>query len=1513
MPVILFLSASPLNLRRIDLENEFREISEALRGSKYGGELRVEPALAVRSEDITSSLLRHVPTIVHFGGHGGQVAPPSTETATFDSTKTERDFVAAFSSGGSNRTEQGQLLIRDNAGNAVGVPPKAFADTFRLLRETRNAPVRCVVLNACLSAAQAKLIADHVDCVIGARTKIADAAAIVFASAFYASLGNGESVWTAFVFGKNAAALQGLDASMLRLRRRAGATAKKLRLTGPSSRHPLPFEDAWFANRLSVSIANAGARYTAELNVELPVSKLFDGLGRTLAFRERVLAMVRELRASYEGVLRPSVRAQAPTSTTWPSLDSAVQRSLDSLSGIMVPGAAVAIDSVAISAALQEASGHAVALYHELNGRPARSNPKRDEARRDAQYTLNQLTSAISDLLGYVRSNEFHLAVVPALLLVGEAGHGKTHLFCDVAERRVQQGYPTLLLLGEQFGDGEPWLQIAGLLGLGQPYTADQILGELDRIAEDRECRALIMIDALNEGSGRQIWPKYLAGLLAAVANYRHVGIALSVRTTYENLVVPKNLVPQRLIRDEHHGFAGKEYDAAIKYFTHYRILLPNVPLLNSEFQNPLFLMLMCEGLKNQGLSSIPLGFRGVTTIFDFYIQSLDERLWKELDLDPTIKVVRRSVDDLADAMTNSGHGWLPRDQARSIVDAQAPHLAAKGYQSSLFARLLSEKLLAEDSIWSPNQSTSIVRFTYERLSDHLIVKRLLDKHLDATDVAGSFANGAPLTDLILRQIPARTGWLIALSIQLPERVQQDLVDVVPESEWNFAVRRAFVQSLAWRSPDSITEATRRFVREQVFDLVVRNVAIDTATDPAHPYNADFLHEYLVTLRMPERDARWSTFLHSQADTQGAVDRLIAWAWSPEDKSHIDNKPVELAAKALAWFLTTSHRPLRDRATKALVMLLTPRLEVLRQTLQRFRDIDDVYIRERLYAVAYGCALRSNDSSAIGSLAEDVYNQVFANGSPTPHFLLRGYARGVIDVARARGIAINADLAMIRPPYRSTWPTAIPTQAELEAQYGTLPQQPSDGDLAQSMIYSSVMRFGDFARYIIGTNDGRFEWSPYRLGETTQADASVTVQQSPGNQRGSARFDLGVAQRWILQRIFELGWTPDLFGVFDAQSRRWGDFGRSAGKPERIGKKYQWIAYHEFLAHVSDNFKFKPDGGDRNGPSIYDGPWQKDGFDIDPSCILRDTRSESWHPQMQCFWAPQAYRRASESQGDVEWLKDINNIPQFTPLVAVADPSNLSRWLVLETVVHWQELAAGAQEDEPHPRHRDTYYIIKSYLVKKADIDDAYAWARKQRFMGRWMPESHATQHVLLGEFPWAPAFEHENRPYYSREGWTSTEDMPCEVLVATDQYLWESGGFDCSIDRSINILLPAAHLVREMQLRWNGDEGRFYSRTGTLIAYDPSIRMQGPSACLVNRELFMQYLEQHELEIFWTILGEKIIIGGKHDELSPGRTEINVALRLKEGKLVASPPIVEFFAPSRTKPTRIRRQKSGS
>lgn len=186
---ILFLGANPSDTTRLALGKEVREIEQRLRSAELRDAFKVEQAWAVRAADLQECLLRHRPAIVHFSGHGSAA---------------------------------GELLLEDQTGTARPMGNAALAGLFRILR--RN--IRAVVLNACFSEAQARVIAEHIDCVVGMTTAVKDTSAIAFAGAFYQALGFGESVQTAFDLGCNQIDMLGLaQADAPRLVCRVGVDA----------------------------------------------------------------------------------------------------------------------------------------------------------------------------------------------------------------------------------------------------------------------------------------------------------------------------------------------------------------------------------------------------------------------------------------------------------------------------------------------------------------------------------------------------------------------------------------------------------------------------------------------------------------------------------------------------------------------------------------------------------------------------------------------------------------------------------------------------------------------------------------------------------------------------------------------------------------------------------------------------------------------------------------------------------------------------------------------------------------------------------------------------------------------------------------------------------------------------------------------------------------------------------------------------------------------------------------
>jgi hypothetical protein len=1292
------------------------------------------------------------------------------------------------------------------------------------------------------------------------------------------------------------------------------------------------FTSSWFRERLDITLANAGPRYSANLNVELPIAQVFDGFCRAEPFLASIARARGRFARESDVTLVSDDQAVQDRARAFPQLRDRILTLLGSVGGNPPPR--IPFEDVLTAAAAMRDDAWDVA---EVLRGVARSEAPRAYPDRDTN-TLDRLARAGDAIADLATTDAARAANARLLILRGDAGTGKTHLLCDVADARVDRGLPAVVLLGEAFTMGEPWQQIISLLGLA--CTPDEFLGALDAAAEVVDGCTLLALDALNESTHRPMWLSHLAGMVQTLRRYPRVRLVASVRSSYEDAVIPPQLPADETVRITHEGFSGQEYAATKAFFQHYGIALPTVPLLNPEFENPLFLKLFCEGLQRVGMTAVPRGLHGVSTVFGFFIDATNTKLAREdqLGFDVKEQLVQRAIDRVVDRMADDDVRALTRGDAKALVDAV--HTAPQ-FERTLFRRLLTEGVLAEDRAWSEDGPVDVVRFAYERLADHLVARRLLERHVDRSAPTAAFVEAAPLGAYLRNGgVQWRTGLLAALALQLPERFGAELPDVLPEYAQTDVVHFAVIESVVWRLPTAFSDATRRYIEGELLPrrearARLLDALLTVAATAAHPYNADYLHALLLRFAMPDRDAWWSTYLFRNAGAHGAVDRLVDWARSTDDRSHIDDESTRLAATALAWFLTTSHRSLRDDATKGLVSLLTRRLTILRTILAQFRAVDDLYVRERLYAMAYGCVMRTTDDDGATKVAQQVYDESFA-GTPPVHLLLRDYARGIIECALARGGTLAVDLARIQPPYGSPWPE-MPT-VDAVAAFGERPTDGMDEDeWARIAIHSSIMD-GDFGRYIIGTNSGHFEWSPDplngppvarprerlrafldsltarqrrafdRMDEATMRDVAellrarqprthpggrdararaerafrktlgrrkeaaydVDVRRYAGRIDSEPQFDLRAAQRWVLKRVFDLGWTVQRFGRFDRRETGRGMDRRHAGKAERIGKKYQWIAWHEYLALVADNFRYADDPETR-----YEGPWQLFRRDIDPSVLVRRTHAQRWRAHPRTWWFPVPFTNWQEPADDVAWRESVADLPAVPPLIAVTRPDGTPS-LVLASTGQWGQPQPPDEDEHELERRRITYWMA-SYVVRQEHHAALIAWGKDRNLHLERFPEVRYPTEAFLGEFPWARSVTTQAGAYYSRPDWTTGDHhaiLPHPVLPTMDNYFWEQSGYDCSLDDTISIELPCKELIEGMELRWRGDEGKFYDAYGDLIALDPSVDERGPWALVIARDALLKYLASRGLSIVWVVFGERQVIppddrGMDYNELS--------------------------------------------
>ena len=1315
------------------------------------------------------------------------------------------------------------------------------------------------------------------------------------------------------------------------------------------------FDQTWFERQIKPNIAIVGERYSSELNFELPIAKIFGGLTRTAEFFERFEKYYSEIKTSTTEAF--TTKAAKLSGDRYRLLDNSVNQlkqlvlekqnayssslPLDQVKKICSEGSIIADEIYQI---LEQKDAE---LKKEEALRREKSNSKNTNDYYQNSYSserhyLWELQYKFTELGRFVNSDEAKLSNTSVLLLTGVAGNGKTHLFCDIAEQRLRNRFPTILLLGQHFSSStEPWSQILNSLSLN--CTRDEFLGSLEAAAQAENSKALILIDALNESDNRSIWKNHLAGMLETLSSYKWISLAISVRTTYEKVVIPDGIVPEKITKVEHFGFGEKTFEAADFFFREYGIKAPSVPLLNPEFQNPLFLKIFCSSIKNLGLSEVPKGLNGVTSIFNFFVNSINRKVSEKLGFDESENLINRAVENLVDAMIENGVPYLLRSKAKEIISNI--HNAQR-YEDTLFYHLWSEGLLSADLKYDHKVGRTefeIIRFTYEKLTDSLVAKRLLEQFLDKTNHENSFLPTEKLGKYFADMHVAydNKGVIEALFSQIPELLGKEVFEIVPQiNDWAIT-KECFIESIMWREPDKIFESSRGYVNKYlIVDSYYHGRFLEAlltiSSNPKHKWNANFLHQNLIKRELAERDIWWSIPLHEHYinDEFSAIHRTIDWAWSEVDKSHIDDESILLCGTTLAWFLTSSNRFIRDRATKALVSIFTSRLPILRKLIENFLDVNDLYVLERLFAVAYGCSMRSNNSPTIAELAQAVYEWIFQSGSPIPHILLRDYARGVIEIALHRKLEIKVDAGKIRPPFNSKFPENILSKDELKKQYYPNSYE-TVGKGAQSTLYNSVMGYEDFSRYII---DSEFHhWRNRKLSEplpdkivfdafekglnkrekpvfealkriktniksyinsdkkTRLKISSVLIprkelKQLEESYKARVRkvlgkkkhpifdeivipylekevnsddyiFDASLAKRWILQRVYELGWNPAFFGEFD----RWINYNsrdyRSAHKVERIGKKYQWLAFYEFLSYVADNFQYEGDSWSGIAEK-YLGTWQAYRRDIDPSSLLKKTKSRFYMETQYSWWFSVKYDYRNSEQDVERWLRISEDLPKIESLIEVINPKDNSVWLNLDSYFEWSEKTIV--KDEEDIRKLRIWYKINSYLVKKVHLKEVKDWAKKQNLYRLSMPDSsYSNSQMYLGEYFWSPAYSYFDIPYFHHSGWTRhwEEKIPNEILLTTESYSHEGNNYDCSVghEDGFAIKLPVKFIVEKMNLNWNGVEGHFFDEAGELIAFDPSIKEDGKLALLVRKDKFQEFLNKNGLSIFWTVTGEKM------------------------------------------------------
>ncbi|SFJ52788.1 hypothetical protein SAMN05216275_109279 [Streptosporangium canum] len=1148
--------------------------------------------------------------------------------------------------------------------------------------------------------------------------------------------------------------------------------------------------------------ADAGGRYSPALNVELPISAVFDGLARTPAFEHDIRNALAALRKA-RGIYGLSVPGERPD-----LFEPAIAVLNERLDGL---------EELVTEAARQARQPHGVlpdftpAIEAIEAPSASVSDLLRQHCLKDRYYTDNAgslygqiaaIRSAVAELNELRAGRAWRGFEAAAILVTGTGGAGKTHLLCDLAKTRAANALPTIIALGEQFEHGPIEADLGRIIGFQNP--ASQLLTTFDAACQAIGEIGLIVIDGLNEPADRQLWNRYLSSFLNDVAKYRHIRLVLSCRTEFLADTL-SDILQARLPVFQHTGFEEVPRDAIRQFLDWYGIERPSFPMMDPEFTNPLFLKLLCTALITSGKRRFPRTGIGTSWIYDSFLDAMDIRLsaGERCDYDRTSALVRRAVEQITAAMHAQGRRLLRADVDR-ITSALLPD---RKWSQSLLNGLLKEAVLANLSI----DGTEYIRFGYERLGDIALAKLITAEGLDGAK--------AEVSRLAERWF-TNAGVMQALAAILPEVFGVELVDIlqISTAEYHPYAHTDFLFSLGWRKLEAVNDRTAEIVvelqRNPGFTDDANTAMLQVATVPGHPLNAEWLHRQLAELSLPERDTTWSYFCDCQDEFAGHLPSLIDWAWS-EASSDANDETRYLAALALCWTLSSSHRPTRDDATKAIIALLEPAPHVYNSILQGFSNGSDDYIEERLLAAGCGIAQRTLSPGIAIGIAEAVLNFTLDRRYWPQNYLSRDYARRAIDAALEHGWQPGIeDLATrFHPPYASDWIAPQRSQAEIEELAGP-------PNYRYSPIRHPVMSdLSDFRKYVVDSMVHSF-----KLDHEIDADYLGTI---------------------LFEQALQLGWTPERFGIIDRNLPRASS--PDGKKHDGYAQKYLWIAFNQLVGRMTDRYELNPSRRD-DQRSRYETPLDIYGHDIDPTMLQRRTENRVYADTPATWYAP--VNATFPDHLDPEWASNDEHSPPVDRLLISTNAAGIT-WQVLEGHYQWSQ-PQNPDDAAAGTPHHTIWAQIRSYLIDAADTDAWAQWAEGKDFYGRWMPESGSPSGLLLADHPYKPGWPDLDNRNGTRYGETS---LPGALIVATTRY----GGvndWDQSASKHLYTFLPSTAFCSVLGLERIGDFQ--WGRAGTLVVESFAAREVGPDTVHVTTEALSAALTASGQCLLWTVLAEK-------------------------------------------------------
>ncbi|MBF7093884.1 hypothetical protein IYQ92_01050 [Streptococcus sp. HF-1907] len=1078
---------------------------------------------------------------------------------------------------------------------------------------------------------------------------------------------------------------------------------------------------------------------------------------------------------------------------------------------------------------------------------------------RDIDYVLDLI-----DHFG-CSDEEKKLLTDKVLFVTGEAGMGKSQLFATETKEIFDNDGYALLLLGHHYLQGNDISsQIIERFNL--KYGFSDFLQILDTLGDNENKDIHIFIDAINETPEKRVWKNGISRLISEIKKRKHIKLIFSIRSGYEEPVledsVKKKISDGSILRLIHYGFRDESVTATKEFLNYHNIPFSPSDLLSYEMINPLFLTLFCKTYTGEEMN--------IFQMFERLITIVDEEIKDQLGFSGVSKIIEDLLLEISKFQLENDRNYITKKELLKlefwmdygILDKKVTIITALNQSS-----ILNSFILKGEEVYS---------FGYNLFEDYIKAKSIINSFPEKKELE------IYLNERLLNIEDGKIENFHNIDIFVfvcyfcSEKFSDDCIGIIEnltDENDQYHLANRYIKSYSWRPYQTINI--------EVFKQVVNNypinhneifmVLIENSTKDNNPLNAEFLHKILFGKKLNERDSFWLPFVNHLISEEDRIFQLVSLFDSGERFENLSKNKIKLLLVLFTWLLASSNRRLRDITSKAMIELLKDNFELCEYILRKFENINDPYIIQRLYGVVFGaCVKRTNCfDEEFRSLFDFVYASIFDKEFVYPDILLRDYARLIIEryLFEFSLDKEKIEYSKVIPPYKSL---EIPKVTFEEYNDPSIKKDGFNG-INISMKPEGVGMYGDFGRYTFQSALNDFEDT-----------------------------DIENLYHYAMQYIRdELGYSNELFSEYDTSRVFTLDRSRNSSI-ERIGKKYQWIAFYHILARVSDNSKVRSWGDTPD--QDYNGAWEPYVRDFDPTMNYHFMKPSDGLPKFEV--SPNEDFIEDIAGLDVqiqEWAR--NKAHLFDEPLSYKDKDGIE-WMLLyqHKEIKYEndssyESGLGFPEGSQRIRR-----IVQAYFVSNNEFDKLKENLQTKRFWGRNFPEGRSSLYQIFNrEFAWSPSiddilgdywcdyevetgeeiierisvpdvifigdsFEDEQIIFQEKEieRVIKPKRLLAKVLPAHVHYLWEEE-YDYSKKEAISFDIPCPAIVEKLNLRQEEYDGYYYSPSGDLIAFDGEIT-KTINGLVIRKDYLETFLIQNNLRMFWTCLGEKQYFKNKPD-----------------------------------------------